>query len=80
MKVEQNIFQNSVRQWMLLKIHALPFLLTKRLKADALKRLQILMRKLQTEQVRMMQNKLSGVWLNLFHRINLQGSTLRLFI
>lgn len=55
MKVKQNIFQNSVRQWMLLEIHALPFFLTKRLKADALKRLQILMRKLQTEQVRMMQ-------------------------
>lgn len=36
------------------------FFLTKRLKADALKRLQILMRKLQTEQVRMMQKQTLG--------------------
>lgn len=34
--------------------------LTKRLKADALKRLRILMRKLQTEQVRMMQKQTLG--------------------
>lgn len=31
MKVEQNIFQNSVRQWMLLKIHALPFFLNQKI-------------------------------------------------
>lgn len=40
-----------------LKYMCYPFFLTKRLKADALKRLQILMRKLQTEQVRMMQKQ-----------------------